>query len=129
MLQDPEKRFELLATAHRGDAGEEAPLPPQAAAYEALKKKERTPELLAAANAEMESALLTKAPVPETALEAARQGARAVNPGGAARQRRRRGVASLPDHRRSKALQFNRRQGAARTQPEIAWQKRTAGTC
>ena len=69
MLQNPEKRFELLATAHRGDAGDEAPLPPQAAAYEALKKKERTSEVLAAANAEMESALLTKEPVPETALE------------------------------------------------------------
>ena len=54
MLQDPEKRFELLATTYRGDAGDEAPLPAQAAAYEALKKKERTPELLAAANAEME---------------------------------------------------------------------------
>ena len=69
MLQDPEKRFELLAGQIRLDGGEEAGLPAQAAAYEALKKKERTPELLAAANAEMEAALLAKEPVPETALE------------------------------------------------------------
>ena len=69
MLKDPEKRFELLAGQFRVDGGKEASLPPQAAAYEALKKKERTPELLAAANAEMETALLAKEPVPESALE------------------------------------------------------------
>ena len=69
MLQDPEKRFELLAGQFRLDGGKEAVLPAQAAAYEALKKKERTPELLAAANAEMEAALLAKEPVPESALE------------------------------------------------------------
>jgi len=70
ILQDPEKRFELLANAYRGDAGKEAPLPTQTAAFDALKKKERTPELLAAANAEMESALIANEPVPESALEA-----------------------------------------------------------
>ena len=53
MLADPEQRFELLAKHYRAEAGAEAPLPGEAAAFEALKKKERTPEALAAANEAM----------------------------------------------------------------------------
>ena len=48
MLADPAERFEILAKHYRAEAGAEAPLPGDAAATEALKKKERTPEALAA---------------------------------------------------------------------------------
>ncbi len=44
-------------------------MPAQALTYEALKKKERTPEALAAASAELEAELIQKQPVPELALE------------------------------------------------------------
>jgi uncharacterized protein involved in outer membrane biogenesis len=68
-LADPERRFELLTTLYRQEVGAEAPLPAQSLAYEALKKKERTPELLATASAEIESELIAKNPVPALALE------------------------------------------------------------
>ncbi len=68
-LADPESRFELLARQYGVTFGEEAPLPAQALAYEALKKKERTPEALAAASAELEAELIRKQPIPELALE------------------------------------------------------------
>ncbi len=70
ILADPEKRFELLAKQYRAEAGAEAPLPAEAAAFEALKKKERTPEALASANQSLEGAWLEKHPATAEQLEA-----------------------------------------------------------
>jgi hypothetical protein len=70
MLADPEQRFELLAERYRAEAGAEAPLPGEAAAFEALKKKDRTPEALAAANAAIEEAWIAKHPATPEQLEA-----------------------------------------------------------
>ncbi|HET8692646.1 MAG TPA: DUF748 domain-containing protein, partial [Steroidobacteraceae bacterium] len=70
MLAEPEERFELLAQLHRAEAGKEAPLPGEAAAYEALKKKERTPEALTAAIGAIEDAWMEKHPATPEQLEA-----------------------------------------------------------
>jgi hypothetical protein len=70
MLADPEERFEVLAKHYRVEAGAEAPLPGEAAAFEALKKKERTPEALAAANKAIEDEWLGKHPATTEQLEA-----------------------------------------------------------
>lgn len=70
MLADPEERFELLAKHYRAEAGAEAPLPGEAAAFEALKKKERTPEGLAAANQALADDWLGKHPATAEQLEA-----------------------------------------------------------
>ena len=70
MLADPEERFELLAKHYRAEAGAEAPLPGEAAAIEALKKKERTPEVLAAANKAMADDWLGKHPATTEQIEA-----------------------------------------------------------
>jgi hypothetical protein len=70
MLKDPEQRFELLAEQYRAEAGAEAPLPGEAAAFEALKKKERTPEGLAAAVGALEEAWVAKHPATPEQLEA-----------------------------------------------------------
>jgi len=70
MLADPEERFEILAKHYRTEAGNEAPLPGEAAATEALKKKERTPEALASANKAMEDAWLEQHPVTTEQMEA-----------------------------------------------------------
>jgi hypothetical protein len=70
MLADPEQRFELLSKHYRAEAGAEAPLPGEAAAFEALKKKERTPEAQAAANKAIEDAWLEKHPATTEQLEA-----------------------------------------------------------
>jgi hypothetical protein len=69
MLADPEERFELLAKHHRAEAGEEAPLPGEAVAFEALKKKERTPEGLAAANKALEDEWIAKHPATTEQME------------------------------------------------------------
>jgi hypothetical protein len=69
-LEDPEKRFELLTKHYRAQAGEEAPLPGEAAAFEALKKKERTPEALEAANKSLADAWQEKHPVTTEQMEA-----------------------------------------------------------
>lgn len=69
-LANPEERFELLAKHYRAEAGDEAPLPGEAAATEALKKKERTPEALDAANEAIENAWLEKHPVTTEQMEA-----------------------------------------------------------
>lgn len=69
-LADPEKRFELLAKHYRAEAGKEAPLPGEAAATEALKKKERTPAALESANEAIENAWLEKHPVTTEQMEA-----------------------------------------------------------
>ena len=70
MLVDPEERFELLAKHHRAETGAEAPLPGEAAAFEALKNKERTPEGFAAANAALEADWLGRNPATPEQLEA-----------------------------------------------------------
>jgi hypothetical protein len=70
MLANPEERFELLAQHYRAEAGAEAVLPGEAAACEALKKKERTPEGLAAANKALEDDWLGKHPATPEQLEA-----------------------------------------------------------
>ena len=70
MLADPAERFEILAKHYRAEAGAEAPLPGEAAATEALKKKERTPEALASANKAMEDAWLEQHPVTTEQMEA-----------------------------------------------------------
>lgn len=70
MLADPEQRFELLAKHYRAEAGAEAPLPGDAAAFEALKKKERTPEGLTAAGKAIEDDWLGKHPATTEQLEA-----------------------------------------------------------
>lgn len=70
MLADPEERFELLAKQFRADAGAEAGLPGEAAAFEALKKKERTPEGLTAANKVLEDDLLARHPATPEQMEA-----------------------------------------------------------
>jgi hypothetical protein len=70
MLANPEERFELLAKHHRAEAGAEAPLPGEVAAFEALKKKERTPEGLAAANKALEDDWLGRHPATTEQLEA-----------------------------------------------------------
>jgi hypothetical protein len=69
MLADPAERFELLLKHYRAEAGEEAPLPEEAAAAEALKKKERTPEVLAAANKALEEDWLAKHPATTEQME------------------------------------------------------------
>jgi hypothetical protein len=69
MLADPEQRFELLAKHFRAEAGAEAPLPGDAAAFEALKGKERTPEGFAAANKAIEDDWLDRHPATPEQME------------------------------------------------------------
>ena len=69
MLADPAERFELLAKHYRAEAGAEAPLPGAAAETEALKKKERTPENLKAANEALEQAWVEKHPATTEQME------------------------------------------------------------
>ncbi len=69
MLADPEERFELLAKHYRAEAGSDAPLPGDAAAAEALKKRERTPEALAAGNEALEDAWLGQHPATTEQME------------------------------------------------------------
>jgi hypothetical protein len=68
-LDDPAKRFDLLAAAHRQDFGKEAPLPPTALAVEAERRKKGAVPDFAAANAQLESALAAKLAVTESDLE------------------------------------------------------------
>jgi hypothetical protein len=68
-LADPARRNELLVTQHRADYGAKAPLPPAALALDAMKKTERTPESIAAANQELEQAIVQKHAATDTDLE------------------------------------------------------------
>jgi hypothetical protein len=70
MLVDPEQRFEILGKHYRAEAGGEAPLPGEAAAFEAFKDKERTPEGYAAANRSLEDEWLGKHPATTEQMEA-----------------------------------------------------------
>jgi hypothetical protein len=69
LLADPEERFELLARHYRAEAGEEAPLPGEAAAFEALKKRERTRDGYAKANEAIEADWLDKHPATTEQME------------------------------------------------------------
>jgi hypothetical protein len=68
-LADPAQRFELLMTQYRADYGAKTPLPPAALALNALRKGERTPEAIAAANLEVEQAIVQKHAVTDADLE------------------------------------------------------------
>ncbi len=70
MLADPEERFELLVKHFRAEAGGEAPLPGEAAAFEALEKKERTPEGYVAANEAIEGDWIDRHPATTEQMEA-----------------------------------------------------------
>ena len=70
MLADAERRFELLVKRYRTEAGEEASLPAEAAAFEALKGRERTPEGYAAANKSIEDDWLARHPATAEQMEA-----------------------------------------------------------
>ena len=117
MLADPAERFEILAKHYRAEAGAEAPLPGEAAATEALKKKERTPEALASRQQGDGRRLARAAPGHDRTDGSARQGARAVHPGSAARRRRGRSRARVPDPRRLAGA--GQREGQARAEPQV----------
>jgi hypothetical protein len=68
-LAEPARRFELLVTQYRADYGAKAPLPAAALALDATKKGDRTPEAVAAANREIEAAIVQKHAVTDTDLE------------------------------------------------------------
>jgi hypothetical protein len=68
-LAEPARRYELLMTQYRADHGAKAAMPPAAVALEAMKKGERTPEAIAAANLEIEQAIAQKHAVTDTDLE------------------------------------------------------------
>jgi hypothetical protein len=64
---DPAKRFQLLVEQFRAGLGKDATLPASALAVQAARKKE--PDALAAANADLESALIQHAQVPDADLD------------------------------------------------------------
>ena len=117
-LADPECRFELLATQYAAACSAEAPLPAQALVYEAMKRKERTPEALAAASAEIEAELIRKQPALELALEELGK-ARAQSIQAAPERRTGRSWPRIRDYRRCEARGRGGIAGADGTQPEI----------
>jgi hypothetical protein len=69
-LTDPAQRYHLLVALYRADLGKGAQLPELAQAIEtAGKKKDEPPPNYGDANAQLEAALLQKAPVPDNELE------------------------------------------------------------
>jgi Domain of Unknown Function (DUF748) len=69
-LSDPAQRYQLLIALYKADLGKSTPLPEQAQAIEtAGNKKDQPPPDYAAANAELEAALLQKSPVADSELE------------------------------------------------------------
>jgi hypothetical protein len=75
---DPARRFELLLALHRADR-KDAALPPGAQALQAARARDRDPAALAAANAELESALRAGVETLEPELQAlAQQRARVI---------------------------------------------------
>ena len=68
-LADPVRRFDLLVTQYKADYGAKTPLPPAALALTAIKKGERSPDAIAAANLEVEQAIAQKHAVTDTDLE------------------------------------------------------------
>ena len=107
-----------LPASIRLDGGKEAGLPAQAAAYEALKKRAdaRAARCRQRGDGNGASRQGTRA---RNRARRARQNARAVNPGGVAGQRRRRGDACLPDYGRSETPNATARQSPGGAQPEI----------
>jgi len=68
-LVDPVQRFHLLAALYRTEQGKDVPLPDAAAAIEVVEKKKAPPGDYAAANTQLESALLPKVEVTDSELE------------------------------------------------------------
>jgi len=69
-LTDPAQRYHLLVALYRADLGKSTPLPDAAQTIESAgKKKDEPPPDYGAANAQLEGALLQKAPVPDSELE------------------------------------------------------------
>ena len=68
-VTDPAQRYQLLVKLYRADLGKDTPLPDLAKAIEAAGKKKDQPPDFGAANAELEAALLQKAPVPDSELQ------------------------------------------------------------
>jgi hypothetical protein len=66
-LADPGKRFQLLLEQFRADLGKDAALPASALAAQAAKKKDA--DALAAANTDLEAALIGHAQVPDADLD------------------------------------------------------------
>ena len=66
-LADPAKRLKLLIEQFRADLGKEAALPESVVAAQGAKKKD--PDALAAANTDLEAALVGHAQVPDADLE------------------------------------------------------------
>jgi hypothetical protein len=69
-LTDPAQRYRLLVTAYRAELGKSTPLPDSAKAVDAASKKKGEQPDFGTANADLEAALMQKAPVPDTELEA-----------------------------------------------------------
>ena len=67
-MADPAQRFELLVTQYQSDYGARAPLPPAALALNAIRKSERDPAGFAAANVEIEQAIIQKHAVEDSDL-------------------------------------------------------------
>jgi hypothetical protein len=67
-INDPLRRFELLAEQYEIDYGR-VPLPPAAKALRELRKSARDPQAFPAANAELEKAIAVKHPVADRDLE------------------------------------------------------------
>jgi hypothetical protein len=69
-LTDPAQRYHLLVALYRAELGKGTALPDLSQAIESGgKKKDQPPPDFGAANAELEAALLQKAPVADTELE------------------------------------------------------------
>ncbi len=66
-LADPDTHFQLLIDQFRADLGKDAPLPATALAVQAAKKKD--PDALAAANTDLEAALIAHVQVSDAELE------------------------------------------------------------
>jgi hypothetical protein len=68
-LADPAQRFELLVAQYHSDYGAKTPLPTSALAISTIRKSDRDPAGIAAANAEMQQAIAQRHKVEDTDLE------------------------------------------------------------
>jgi len=68
-LADPARRFDLLVSQYQADYGAKTALPPAALALNAVKKNERTPDAITAANRELETSIAQKHVVTDADFE------------------------------------------------------------
>jgi len=68
-LADPARRFDLLVSQYQADYGAKTALPPAALALNAVKKNDRTPDAIAAANQELEKSIAQKHAVTDADFE------------------------------------------------------------